>query len=50
MGDMPRRSRIHAAGALLHVMVRGIEGIELFRGETDSIYFAERLAEVLEDT
>ena len=50
MGDMPRRSRIHAVGALLHVMVRGIEGIELFRGETDSKYFAERRAEVLEDT
>jgi hypothetical protein len=32
-------------------MVRGIERIELFRGDTDrSNYFAERLAEVLEDT
>jgi hypothetical protein len=31
-------------------MVRGIERIKLFRGETDSNYFAERLAEVLEDT
>jgi len=41
---MPGRSRIHAAGALRHVMVRGIERIELFRGDTDSSYFAEWLA------
>jgi hypothetical protein len=48
---MPGRSRIDAAGALRHIMVRGIERIELFRGDTDSSnYFAERLAEVLEDT
>jgi len=48
---MPGRSRIDAAGALHHIMVRGIERIELFRGDTDrSNYFAERLAEVLEDT
>jgi hypothetical protein len=46
---MPGRYRIDAAGALLHIMVRGIERIELFRGDTDSNYFAERLAEVLED-
>jgi hypothetical protein len=47
---MPRKSRIDAAGALHHITVRGIERIELFRGDTDSNYFAERLAEVLEDT
>ncbi len=47
---MPGSSRIDAAGALLHIMVRGIERIELFRGDTDSNSFAERLAEVLEDT
>ncbi len=47
---MPNRSRIDAAGALHHVMVRGIERIELFRGDTDSNHFAERLAEVLENT
>jgi hypothetical protein len=47
---MPRRSRIDSAGALHHIMVRGIESIELFRGDTDSNHFAERLVEVLEDT
>ena len=39
---MPGRSRIDAAGALHHTMVRGIERIELFRGDTDSNHFAER--------
>jgi len=39
---MPGRSRIDAAGALRHVMVRGIERIELFRGDTDRGHFAER--------
>jgi hypothetical protein len=39
---MPGRSRIDVAGALHHIMVRGIERIELFRGDTDSNHFAER--------
>jgi hypothetical protein len=39
---MPRRSRIDAAGALHDIMVRGIDRIELFRGDTDSNHFAER--------
>jgi len=39
---MPGRSRIDAAGALHHIMVRGIERIELFRGDTDSNHCAER--------
>jgi hypothetical protein len=39
-----------AAGALHHIMVGGIERIELFRGETDSNHFAERLEKVHEDT
>jgi len=47
---MLRRSRIDAAGALHHIMGRGIERIEIFRGDTDNNRFAERLAEVLEDT
>jgi hypothetical protein len=31
-------------------MLKGIERIEPFRGETDRNYLAERLAEVMEDT
>jgi len=34
---MPRSSRIDAAGALHHVMVRGIERGKVFRGDEDSV-------------
>ncbi len=47
---MPRRSRIDAAGALHHVMVRGIEGGAVFRSDTDRNHFLERLGEILQDT
>ena len=47
---MPGRSRIDAAGALHHVMVRGIERGDVFGSDTDRDHFVERLAEVLEDT
>lgn len=47
---MLRRSRIDDAGALHHIMGTGIERIEIFRNDTDNNHFAERLAEVLEDT
>jgi REP-associated tyrosine transposase len=47
---MPRRSRIDAAGALHHVMVRGIEGGAVFRCDTDRNHFLERLGEILQDT
>lgn len=47
---MPRRSRIDAAGALHHVMVRGIERGEVFGNDTDRNHFLERLGKILEDT
>jgi hypothetical protein len=47
---MPRRSRIDAAGALHHVMVRGIERGSVFRSDTDRNHFLERLGEILQDT
>jgi len=47
---MPRRSRIDAAGALHHVMVRGIERGEVFQNDTDRNHFLERLGEILKDT
>ena len=47
---MPRRSRIDAAGALHHVMVRGIERGAVFRNDTDRDHFLERLGEILQDT
>jgi len=47
---MPRRSRIDAAGALHHVMVRGIERGAVFRSDTDRNQFLGRLGEILQDT
>lgn len=47
---MPRKSRIDAAGALHHVMVRGIEGTAIFRSEIDRDHFVERLGKILQDT
>jgi putative transposase len=47
---MPRRSRIDAAGALNHIMVRGIEGRDIFGSDTDRDHFVLRLGEVLRET
>ena len=47
---MPRKSRIDAAGALHHVMVRGIERGKVFRSDTDRDHFLERLGEILRET
>lgn len=47
---MPRRSRIDAAGALHHVMVRGIERAKVFRSDADRSHFLERLGGRLQDT
>jgi len=47
---MPRRSRIDAAGALHHVMVRGIERGAVFRNDADRDQFLERLGEILQET
>ena len=47
---MPRRSRIDAAGALHHIMVRGIERGVVFQNDTDRDHFVERLKEILNDT
>jgi len=47
---MPRRSRIDAAGALHHIMVRGIERSKVFRSDADRDHFLERLGEILQET
>jgi putative transposase len=47
---MPRKSRIDAAGALHHVMVRGIERGKVFRSDTDRNHFLERLGGILRET
>ena len=44
---MPSRSRIDAAGALLHVMLRGIEERKKgFRSDIDRDHSLERLEEI----
>ena len=46
----PRRSRIDAADALHHIMVRGIERGAVFRSDTERNRFLERLGKILQDT
>lgn len=43
---MPRKSRIDAAGALHHIMARGIEGSLIFRNDSDRDDFLNRLGEL----
>jgi putative transposase len=46
----PGRSRIDAAGALHHIMVRGIERGKVFRSDADRKHFLERPGEILLET
>jgi putative transposase len=41
---MPRKARIDAAGALHHIIIRGIEGRKIFRDDTDHHDFLNRIA------
>ena len=47
---MPRRSRIDAAGALHHIIARGIDRCEIFRDNTDRDNFLGRLGEIISET
>jgi len=47
---MPRKSRIDYPGALHHIMVRGIEGRNIFSAKKDKQWFLKRLGTVLTDT
>ncbi len=47
---MPRKSRINAAGALHHIMARGIDRSKIFQDPTDKRNFLKRLAEILKYT
>jgi hypothetical protein len=40
---MPRRARIDAAGALQHIICRGIQRCRIYRDDLDRQYFLERL-------
>ncbi len=47
---MPRKARIDAAGALHHIIVRGIEGRKVFRDDADRENFLDRLADLIPKT
>jgi len=47
---MPRQARLDAPGTLHHVMIRGIEGADIFRDDRDREYFLSRVGEIGEIT
>jgi putative transposase len=47
---MPRKSRIDAAGALHHIMARGIDRCEIFRDKADRNNFLDRLGGIVSET
>ena len=47
---MPRQARLDAAGALHHIMIRGIERRNIFRNDRDRKDFLDRLAKLLPAT
>ena len=49
-GNMPRKARIDAPGALQHIIVRGIERRKIFYDDEDRDNFLDRLGGVLTDT
>jgi putative transposase len=46
VGDMPRKARIDAPGALHHVIVRGIERKAIFKDDVDRSAFLERIGSI----
>lgn len=47
---MPRSSRIDAAGALHHIIARGIDRCEIFRDNADRNNFLDRLGRIITET
>ncbi|MBW1726801.1 MAG: transposase [Deltaproteobacteria bacterium] len=47
---MPRKARIDAAGALHHIICRGIERKEIFKDDIDRNNFVDRLGSILAET
>jgi len=47
---MPRQARLDAPGTLHHVMIRGIEGREIFRDNADRKDFILRIGQLVEKT
>jgi putative transposase len=47
---MPRRARIDAAGALQHIICRGIQRCRIYRDDSDRQDFLGRLGQILRET
>ena len=47
---MPRKARIDAAGALHHIICRGIERRRIFKDDTDRDKFVDRLSGIVAET
>jgi len=47
---MPRKARIDAAGAIQHIIIRGIERKKIFRSDADRHSFLERFGTVISET
>ena len=47
---MPRQARLDAPGTLHHVMIRGIDGLVLFRNDQDRENFISRISQLVEST
>jgi hypothetical protein len=47
---MPRHARLDVPGTLHHVMVRGIEGSDIFQDEEDRQAFVERIRFLVRET
>lgn len=50
IGSMPRKARIDIAGAVHHVIIRGIERKRIFRDDFDRDNFLDRLGTILLET
>jgi len=47
---MPRKARLDAPGTLHHVMIRGLEGRDIFRNDEDRENFLSRLGQLVKKT
>lgn len=47
---MPRQARLDSAGTLHHVMIRGIEGVRIFRDDSDRETFTHRVSQLVKST
>ena len=47
---MPTKKRISTPGALAHIMVRGINGMEIFTDDSDRNYYLELFTKSIEVT